>query len=358
MMTPDPADLLEQMLAIPSPSGQEGELALCLTEWAGKHGFAASVDSVGNFTAKIGPGGGPSLMLLSHIDTAGVMLPATRHEGVLRGRGAVDAKGPLAAMLAAAASMSRFPGVITVVGAVQEEVSTSAGARHVLETQAMPDAVIVGEPNGWAGVGVGYRGRIGIEFEVQRPAVHSAAPGEKALEVAVEAWTAVSNWCAAQPGDTIFTRPSATLLHAEGDLETARMTIACRLPPDFDDAPLRALLTDLSSSVQVAVTESTVGVRCDPRNLVVRSLNAAIRDEGGRPRHKLKTGTCDLNVLAPRWPVPMAVYGPGNSKLDHTNDEHLLEDELRRATRVLSAACRSVLAELDAKGRPDECQPR
>jgi LysW-gamma-L-lysine carboxypeptidase len=71
---------------------------------------------------------------------------------------------------------------------------------------------------------------------------------------------------------------------------------------------------------------------------LVRSLLAGIRAAGGTPRFKVKTGTSDMNILAPAWGCSAAAYGPGESLLDHTPQESLSIDEYLRAIDVLSAA--------------------
>jgi len=48
--------------------------------------------------------------------------------------------------------------------------------------------------------------------------------------------------------------------------------------------------------------------------------------------------TSDLNVLVPAWGCQAVAYGPGDSKLDHTPDEHVSIAELERAVAVLEAA--------------------
>jgi LysW-gamma-L-lysine carboxypeptidase len=70
----------------------------------------------------------------------------------------------------------------------------------------------------------------------------------------------------------------------------------------------------------------------------VRALLWAIRAQGGRPRFKLKTGTSDMNVVGPIWKCPIVAYGPGDSSLDHTPDEHIDVKEFCRAILVLARA--------------------
>jgi len=52
----------------------------------------------------------------------------------------------------------------------------------------------------------------------------------------------------------------------------------------------------------------------------------------------LKTGTSDMNVVGPAWGCPLLAYGPGDSGLDHTPDEHIEIAEYLRAIDVLETA--------------------
>lgn len=78
----------------------------------------------------------------------------------------------------------------------------------------------------------------------------------------------------------------------------------------------------------------------------MRALVAAVRARGARPVLKLKTGTSDMNVVSSRWGCPVAAYGPGDSRLDHTDREHVDLEELARGAEVLSAALVALVAEL------------
>ncbi|MFE5212392.1 acetyl-lysine deacetylase, partial [Streptomyces sp. NPDC056600] len=68
------------------------------------------------------------------------------------------------------------------------------------------------------------------------------------------------------------------------------------------------------------------------------------------PRLKVKTATSDMNTLAEVWDIPMATYGPGDSSLDHADDEHIVLSEYLRGIDVLTSAIEE-LAGLPA--RPD-----
>ena len=78
--------------------------------------------------------------------------------------------------------------------------------------------------------------------------------------------------------------------------------------------------------------------RAEKNTALVRALLRAIRAEGGRPRFKLKTGTSDMNVVGPAWGCPIVAYGPGDSSLDHTPNEHIEVEAFRRGVKVLTQA--------------------
>ncbi|HQV95841.1 MAG TPA: M20/M25/M40 family metallo-hydrolase, partial [Anaerolineales bacterium] len=67
-----------------------------------------------------------------------------------------------------------------------------------------------------------------------------------------------------------------------------------------------------------------------------RSFLSGIRSQGGEPRFVYKTGTADLNIVAPVWKCPAVVYGPGDSSLDHTPNEHIELEEYAKAATVLT----------------------
>ena len=125
-----------------------------------------------------------------------------RCEGqVLYGRGSVDAKGPLAAFVIAAARAGPLADLrITVIGAVEEETYSSKGARHVLGVYR-PDLCIIGEPSRWNRITLGYKGVLQIRYRLQRPMSHAAGQEHGVCEEAVTFWQRLSSWAAVpQPG--------------------------------------------------------------------------------------------------------------------------------------------------------------
>lgn len=344
---PDPADFLEGLVRIRSLSGDEAEASAWLVERMRELGFArAFVDDAGSAVGEIGDGP-RTLVLLGHIDTVAGDVPVRREDGKLYGRGSVDAKGPLAAFTLAAARTGALPGVrIVVAGAVEEESATSSGARH-LATRYRPDACVIGEPSGWRKVCLGYKGRLLVDYRLSREMTHTAGPDRGACERAVDFWNAVAAHCTSfnEGRERVFDQltPSIRRMASGNDglTETAELFLGIRVPTGIRVERLRRELRAIADAeAEVAFSSEEDAVRTDKNNELVRAFLAAIRAEGGRPGFSVKTGTSDMNVVAPVWACPILAYGPGDSALDHTPHEHVEIAELERSVRVLEHALR------------------
>ena len=187
-------DLLTRMVNIYSPSGQEEEISTFLADEMTKLGFKVHRDDVGNVIGEIGEGS-PIVLLCGHMDTVEGVIPVHVEDGQLYGRGSVDAKGPLAAMIVAASTFVKkgFPGKILVVGVVDEE-GTGKGIQHFVEEGIQPDFAIFGEPSGLEKVVFGYKGILTVKVTVMTPSGHSAAPWlfDNAIEKAMDFWNQIN----------------------------------------------------------------------------------------------------------------------------------------------------------------------
>src|SRR5216683_3409298 len=187
-LSPDDLALVGGLVAIPSVSRHESDAVEWLVARMRDRGFRASIDTAGNAVGEIGDGP-RHVVLLGHIDTVPGEIPVRVEGDELFGRGAVDAKGPLAAFVAAASRP--VAGVrVTVVGAVEEESPTSAGARY-RATLPAPDWCVIGEPSGWDAATVAYKGRLAMRIALARDARHGAMPGPTCTEEALALWQQV-----------------------------------------------------------------------------------------------------------------------------------------------------------------------
>ena len=342
-------ELLEEMVSIPSPSTQERELGQWLVTRLRGMGFAAKRDEVGNVVAFWGSGP-REVMLLGHMDTVPGFIPVRREGQRLFGRGAVDAKGPLAAAITAVARQPEGANYrFTIIGAVEEEAS-SRGARHLVNRRS-PDQLVILEPSGWDAVTLGYKGSLKLRYRLSQPMGHGAGPNDSAADRAIAFVRRVQDYASAPTlpspasgGEVLgsFERLDVRILrfHADHDgfKDTAAMTVGFRLPPNFAVPSFQQQLEHWAEGAELRFEYADAAVRAEKNTPVVRAFLKGIRDTGGTPRFKMKTGTSDMNILAPVWGCPTLAYGPGDSKLDHTPDEAMDLEDFARGVDVLTAA--------------------
>jgi N-acetyl-ornithine/N-acetyl-lysine deacetylase len=348
-------DLLTGMLQHYTPSGTERALSEWLCARLGASALKVEVDAVGNFIAELPATTEtpePPIVLLGHSDTVSGNIPVRREEGRLYGRGAVDAKGPLAAFIAstlrlAASGISRCRPV-SIVGAVEEEMATSRGARAVLE-RWRPAYTIIGEPSGADALTLGYKGRLLVAYRVEQPVAHTARPQESACARGVACWRTVQQqaeaWNAAHatPNGSVnyfaalMPRLCAINSGSDGFTDWCELEIGYRLPPGFDTSALEVWLTQQARAdgAQVTFRGAEVAYQRPRHGPLVSAFVRAMRAEGITLSFKLKTGTSDMNVVAPVWNCPILAYGPGDSSLDHTPNEHINLAEYHQAISVL-----------------------
>ncbi len=338
---------LEELVGTPSVSGSERAAVELFVRRASELGLESSIDEAGNAiaTRRGSNPDAPEIVLLGHIDTVPGEIPVRLSDGVLHGRGAVDAKGPHAAFLVAAARLPVGANLtVHVIGAVGEETPDSPGARHIAETFA-PDACMIGEPTGADGFALGYKGRLLVEAVFEKEMAHSAGPGGSACDAAHCWWAgALHAIAAAAPLATgVFDSVQSSIREfasrSDGLRDVATLRAGFRLPTSLTPEALEALLRALPDPpARVAFAGHTPAFRAARDNAAAAALAGAIRDLGGAPRPLVKTGTADMNIVGPRWGCPIAAYGPGDSALDHTPQERIEIEEYLRAIRVLGAA--------------------
>jgi LysW-gamma-L-lysine carboxypeptidase len=348
-LAPDDVALVGGLVAIPSVSRQERDAVEWLVARMRERGFRASIDDAGNAVGEIGDGPA-QVVLLGHIDTVPGEIPVRVEDGELVGRGAVDAKGPLAAFVAAATQP--VAGVrVTVVGAVEEESPTSKGARY-RATLPAPDWCVIGEPSGWDGVTVAYKGRLVLAVSLARDARHGASPGPTVAEEALAVWARLRDAAIARTKDArSFERLDCRLegmraAAGDGLVERAELRVGYRVPPGMStddlEAAARAIVEDHADDAEVTIERvaSEEPARTTRTTPVATAFARAIAASGGTATFKEKTGTSDMNILLPAWKCPMVAYGPGDARYDHTPIERLALADYARSIAVLKDVLR------------------
>lgn len=342
----DSLTFLQELLSIPSPSGDENAVAEYLVKHMTTLGFRTHRDEAGNVVGTLGDSQVErDIVLLGHIDTVPGLIPVRWRGNRLYGRGAVDAKGPLAVfVIAATQAACRFTqSRVTVIGAVEEETH-GRGARHLARSTPPPYCVIIGEPSHWEGITLGYKGMLTVDYRLTQPGGHSAGerpgPAEKAIGFWNQLMTHAETFNRGRSGSFHTLDPGLRDFRtfSDGLNDCAEVNIVVRVPPGFAVADLKQNMELWGNGATLFFPGGDPPFQAEKNTPPVRALLRAIRAEGGRPRFKLKTGTSDMNVVGPAWNCPIVAYGPGDSSLDHTPDEHIDVGEFRRSIDILTRA--------------------
>jgi LysW-gamma-L-lysine carboxypeptidase len=352
---------LHDLVSVPSPTGSTAKAAEVFAREAEQRGFdEAFVDEVGNAVAVAGRGR-REILLVGHIDTVEGDLPVHLRDGWLTGRGSVDAKGPLCAFLAAAQPfVGREDVRVTVVGCMDEE-QESHGARHLVPRHR-PDALVIGEPSGIAGVTIGYKGIVKVRYALEDDGIHTGAPFPSVPDRGVAFWSALQGWLARQYGDSLFTTPTAKLtsfetLRLRNGRDRVELRGSVRTPPGFDTDALLDFLRARAGLAELDIPVVSHAWLSDKNSPLARAFVAAIRAQGMVPRYVRKTGTSDMNLLAPAWRVPCVAYGPGDASLDHTPHERLRLADFEASIRVLRDALGRLVGPEAAMPAPPDALP-
>ncbi|MHB8135595.1 MAG: M20/M25/M40 family metallo-hydrolase [Anaerolineaceae bacterium] len=332
-------ETLVGLLSHYSPTGSVKNAADFLVQKMEMIGFDKSTtDSIGNVIGI--KGNGPNqIVMLGHIDTVPGEIQVYQEGDVLYGRGAVDAKGSLAAFTDAIAAVSiHSDWQVIVIGAMDEE-GESNGARFICD-QYQPKFVIIGEPSQWNRITLGYKGVQNSILSVQKSKTHSSI-GKSSCDILLENWQQlrfqVNQF---NDGKSMFDQILASVVKMDGKAEDfemeAEMVISTRLPESITP---KIWVNDWLGKMQdVQVSTSNPGIpafKADKNSTLARAFLGAIRSGGGLPGFVNKSGTSDMNIVMPKWQCPVVAYGPGDSTLDHTPNEHINIREYWQAVDIL-----------------------
>ena len=335
-------EILLKLVEVYTPSGNESRIKETLTEICLKLGFERCYfDEIGNFFAEYGEG--EPILLASHIDTVPGELNSSFDGEIIRGRGAVDAKGPLTAfILGASEAMKEISGVkVRVAGLVHEE-SDGLGAKYLVEKGCKARYVLIGEPTN-LGIAIAYRGSVTAEIYAEARGGHSSAPyvGESALDKILNFVGELRSRFNGSSYDEVTS--AVTVLNA-GDWpsklpEKARAIVNIRFPKPYSPDSIIEEIEGIAkrSDARIRLIDSTPPVEVGLRSKAVRALMRGCLRNGVKPRLVKKTGTSDMNTLA-ELTEHIAAFGPGDSKLAHTNAEELSVDDLLKAARIVASA--------------------
>jgi len=339
-----------------------------LVETLEAEGVGPTVDEAGNVLAERGEGG-VHVVLNTHIDTVPPHVPYERDGDVVRGRGACDAKGPLASLLDAFLRADVDPGRVSLAVTPNEE-TTQVGAARLRETLDA-DAVIVGEPTGLA-VCNAARGQFEGAVTVHGSNAHAATPaaGDNAVRAAAPVLEAMDTFdeVVGTAAQGTLGAPTLTPTVIEGGDAHNQVPAACRItfdrrsvpPEDSAEVPprlaehLRAVLPDgFELRVELDPREAPVleAFATDEDAAVVRALADASGGEV-RPFGAATEASLFADV------APTVVFGPGvladeEGPVAHSDREYVRRPDVEAAARAVREAVETILSGSPPDGSPE-----
>ena len=327
----DPIDLTRRLVNIDSTTYREGAAGAFLAEFLAAQRWAVEKMAVEQPDAKLTPGAGagsdarfnvyaamlgetPDVVLSTHMDTVPPFFACTEDDEFLYGRGTCDAKGILAAQVAAAARL-RDAGVKAGMLFVVGEERDSAGAKVANDNPRGSRFLINGEPTDNR-LAIATKGALRVELRAKGRMAHSAYPelGESAIDKHEE------------PQHKHHPKP----LPVEPEIGPATLNVglisggyAPNVIADKAEAHILVRTVGPSEDVKDAITRVVAG-----RAEVAFSLDLAcvrMRRVGKLPTMVAKFAT-DIPSLT-NWGEPF-LLGPGSIHVAHTPDERISKKEL------------------------------
>jgi acetylornithine deacetylase len=276
--------------------------------------------------------GKPIVTLSTHMDTVPPFLPSREDDEFLWGRGACDAKGIIAAMIAAAQQLLAEGvsdiGLLFVVG----EERNSAGASVAAKTPRGSRFLINGEPTENK-LCLASKGALRFELVAKGRLAHSGYPelGRSAIDALLDALQDIR--LIALPEDSVLGESTLNIGTISGGrapnvvADEARAEIMFRLVGDAD--PIRR-----------AMRQAVAG-RVEARE-VLHTPTFTFSPFDGLPT-TIVAFTTDVPALQETWGTPFLI-GPGSIHVAHTAEERISKQELRDAVLIYTRMVRQLLA--------------
>ena len=344
----DPVSLARQLIDIESTTGNEGAVAKFLADFLRRRGYSVLEQPLDplipdprslvldprslipriNVIAAVGE---PEVVFSTHFDCVPPFFPSRVDNGVLYGRGACDAKGILAAQVAAAerlrAKGETRIGLVFVGG----EERGSDGAKAANRIASKSRFLINGEPTDLR-LGAATRGAFRVRLTATGKAAHSGYPelGESAIEKLLDCLMALraADW----PADPLLGKTHYTIGLINGGVAPNVIPPNAEAEVFFrtvgEHAPLREMLRKTLAE-RVEVTE-------------ILELPAARLHTVPGFETAVFSYFSDIPFLT-NWGTPL-LLGPGSIHVAHTDQEHLAIDELNRAVDIYEKLAAALLS--------------
>jgi acetylornithine deacetylase len=329
----DPVALTRSLVDIDSTTGREGDVAAWLAAFLRGRGYRVAEHpvSTGRVNIYATLERDPEVVFSTHLDCVPPFFGSRVERGLVFGRGACDAKGILAAQVAAAERLRASGESRLALLFVAGEERGSDGAR-VANEQAPPGVrfLINGEPTDNR-LGAATRGVLRVRLRASGRAAHSSFPelGESAIDKLLDALMVIRG--VELPDDPLLGRTHYTVGLIEGGVAPNVVS-----PHASAELLFRTVGEGAAVGERLAVVEGLVSVEHvldipAVRLHVVSGFETAVFPY-----------TTDVPLLT-RWGTPLLI-GPGSIHVAHTDEEHLAVEELLEAVEIYESLSRRLLA--------------
>src|SRR5687768_6052399 len=332
----DVVALCAELLSIQSPTGAEGKVVDFVSRLLVGRGWNVTVQEVtpgrGNVWASRAGGG---VTLSTHLDTVPPYVPPRMDGDRLYGRGACDAKGIVAAMLAAADRLAEAGELRVDLLFVVGEEKGSDGARAANHLGATSRFLINGEPTE-SKLASGAKGSQRVIVRTRGKEAHAAYPhlGQSAIEPMLELLPKVKKL--KFPSDPVLGEATVNIGVIRGGTEgniipgQAEAEVMLRIVSDVE--PVKRQLEEWADGV----AELEWGSHIPPQHFhTVDGFEI-----------EPVAYTTDIPLLS-RWGKPL-LFGPGSIHVAHTSDEYVDVAELRASVDTYEKLVRTLLNEGEA----------
>jgi acetylornithine deacetylase len=332
MDTLEAVALARRLVDIDSTTGREQQAGEWIATELQRRGYDVTRQPVadGRFNVFARLGEQPAVVLSTHFDCVPPFFPSDLRDDVLYGRGSCDAKGILAAQLAAVERMraagERRVGLLFVVG----EERGSDGAAAANRSPAGSRFLINGEPTDNR-LGVATRGMLRLRLNAAGRAAHSATPeyGESAIDKLLDALLRMRSldW----PSDPELGKTFYSIGLIEGGVApnvvspSASAEVMFRIVGPADDVVRTARQLEPVVTIEEVLRVPLVRLH------TIDGMPAAVFPF-----------TTDIPLLD-AWGTPL-LYGPGSILVAHTDREHVRIEELDAAIAGYVTLARGCLA--------------
>lgn len=356
-------ELLQQLVAIQSFSGQEDEAQHFIASWFKQSGIDAIVedadDGLKNVIVEIdGLSDGPVLWIGGHCDTVGIASGWTKqpHSPVIEdnrfyGLGAMDMKGGLAAAMLCVRSLFRlrhkWSGKVIFTSLADEE-AMSRGANAFVRSNKSINAAIMCEPH-FDDVIIAAMGKINIQVEVTGKAAHGSRPQE-GVNAVVEASKLLVEIDRLErfkhPEFGSATHCVLNITSGEGAYQISvpdytRFMINWHFMPGETIADaitcLHELVAKLKSEASFSITikePQYESYLLDKEHSFIELFSESYRDVLGKnPDLRFGRGVSDANIFMGRANIPTLLFGPDGANM-HAGDEWVDINQLHLARDV------------------------